>query len=137
MILAVPEEEGEIYVQRNLTIILNFLFSLSWVYFASQVSSSLHIAAYYKLVSFGIVAVFMLTLLAVLLQRRKFLKYMLFANRLFAIFLGIKLGLNIISAPTVTAIMFLVFVVLPFVINILMLGKLQMIEKTDDTDGEA
>jgi len=111
-------------VQRKLVIVLNIVFCLSWVFFASRIADSHVFADYFKIASFVIIAVFMLTLLAVMLQQQRFLKIMLFANRLFAIFLGIKLGLNVLFKPTAIGVLFIFFVVIPFIINSLLLEKL-------------
>lgn len=112
-------------MQRNLTIFLNIIFSLSWVFFASRISDAQYFSDYLKLASLAIVGVFMLTLLAAMLQKPTLLKTLLFANRLFAIFLGIKLGLNVISKPTAIGILFIFFAVIPFIINSILLGNLR------------
>lgn len=105
-------------------IVLNILFSLSWVLFASRISDLNQFAAYYKITILVIIAGFMLTLLAVMLQKRKLLSIMLFVNRLFAIFLVVKLGWNLIFNPTAIGVLFIVFAVIPFVVNSLLLKKM-------------
>jgi hypothetical protein len=115
---------------RNLTIVLNILFSLCWVYIASQVMSAKQVSVYYQVASFVIIGAFMLTLLAVLVKHEKFLKVVMFVNRLFAIFLVFKLGLQYLDKPTDAGLLFLVFVVLPFVINAILIGKILIQAKT-------
>jgi len=111
-------------LQRNLALFLNIAFCLSWIFFASRIADSQNYAAYIKFAAFVIIAAFMLTLLSVMLQKRKFLKVMLFVNRLFAIFLATKLGLNVIASPSAIGAIFILFVVIPFVINSLLLKRI-------------
>lgn len=115
---------------RNLTIALNILFSLCWVYIASQMMSAKHVSVYYQSASFVIIGAFMLTLLAVMLKQGKFLMVMKFVNTLFAIFLVFKLGLQYLDKPTNVGLLFLAFVVLPFVINAILIGKIIFQSKT-------
>jgi hypothetical protein len=119
-------------LNRNLAIGLNIIFSLCWVYLASQFMTAKHQILYMQIMSFVIIAVFMLTLLAVLVKHQKLLKWMLFANRLFAIFMGVKFGMQYMASPSDSGLLFIVFVVLPFVINSILLKKIILDKNMDE-----